>query len=61
MDQARAALRDIRQGQTENVQAYSTRFEALLGNSLCSTSIGQKPNLIWVCTHVWLNWSHLQG
>ena len=31
VDRARAALRNIRQGQSETVRAYSTRFEALLG------------------------------
>ena len=31
VDRAKAALRDIRQGQTENVRTYSTRFEGLLG------------------------------
>ena len=31
VDRARAELRNIRQGQSETVRAYSTRFEALLG------------------------------
>ena len=31
VDRARAALRDIRQGQSEDVRAFSTRFEGLLG------------------------------
>ena len=31
VDRARAALRDIQQGQTETMRTYSTRFEALLG------------------------------
>ena len=31
VDRARAELRNIRQGQSESVRAYSTRFEALLG------------------------------
>ena len=47
MDQARAALRDIRQGQSETVRAYSTRFEALLGKLPSFDQDWAKTQFVW--------------
>ena len=47
VDQARAALRDLRQGQTETVHAYSTRFEALLGKLPSFDQDWAKTQFIW--------------
>ena len=47
MDRARAALRDIRQGQTETVRSYSTRFEALLGKLPSFDQDWAKTQCIW--------------
>ena len=47
MDQARAALRDIRQGQSETVRAYSTRFEALLGKLPSFDQDWAKTQFLW--------------
>ena len=47
VDRARAALRDIRQGQTENVRAYSTRFKALLGKLPSFDQDWAKTQFIW--------------
>ena len=47
VDRARAALRDIRQGQIETVRAYSTRFEALLGKLPSFDQDWAKTQFIW--------------
>ena len=47
MDRARAALRDIRQGQSETARAYSTRFEALLGKLPSFDQDWAKTQFIW--------------
>ena len=47
VDRARAALRDIRQGQTETVRSYSTRFEALLGKLPSFDQDWAKTQFIW--------------
>ena len=47
MDQARAALRDIRQGQSETVRAYSTQFEALLGKLPLFDQDWAKTQFVW--------------
>ena len=55
IDQARAELRNIRQGQPEGVSAYSTRFEALLGKLSGYDENWAKMQLNGVCTHAWPN------
>ena len=47
VDRARAALRDIRQGQAEDVRAYSTRFEGLLGKLPSWDQDWAKTQFIW--------------
>ena len=47
VDRARATLRDIRQGQSEIVRAYSTRFEALLGKLPSFDQDWAKTQFIW--------------
>ena len=47
MDRAKAALRDIRQGQSETVRAYSTRFEALLGKLPLFDQDWAKTQFVW--------------
>ena len=47
VDQARAELRNIRQGQSEIVYAYSTRFEALLGKLPSWDQDWAKTQFIW--------------
>ena len=47
VDQARVALRDIRQGHAENVRAYSTRFEGLLGKLPSWDQDWAKTQFIW--------------
>ena len=47
VDRARAALCDIRQGQTETMRAYSTRFEALLGKLPSFDQDWAKTRFIW--------------
>ena len=47
VDRARAALRDIRQGQSENVRMYSTRFEGLLGKLRSWDQDWAKTQFIW--------------
>ena len=53
VDRARAELRDIRQGQSETVCAYSTQFEALLGKLPSFDRDWAKTQFIWgLHTHV---------
>ena len=47
VDRARAELRTIRQGQSENVRTYSTRFEALLGKLPSYDEDWAKTQFIW--------------
>ena len=47
MDRAHAELRNIRQGQSEIVCAYSTRFEALLGKLPSWDQDWAKSQFIW--------------
>ena len=47
VDRARAALRDIRQGQSETVRAYSTRFEGLLGKLPSFDQDWAKTQFVW--------------
>ena len=47
VDRARAELRNIRQGQSESVRAYSTRFEALLGKLPSWDVDWAKTQFIW--------------
>ena len=47
VDRAKATLRDIRQGQTKNVQTYSTRFEDLLGKLPLWDQDWAKTQFIW--------------
>ena len=47
VDRARAELRTIRQGQSEMVRAYSTRFEALLGKLPSWDQDWAKSQFIW--------------
>ena len=47
VDRARAALRDIRQGQSEDVRAFSTRFEGLLGKLPSWDQDWAKTQFIW--------------
>ena len=47
VDRARAELRSIRQGQSETVRAYSTRFEALLGKLPSWEQDWAKSQFIW--------------
>ena len=47
IDRARAELRNIRQGQSESVRAYSTRFEALLGKLPSWEQDWAKSQFIW--------------
>ena len=47
IDRARAALRNIRQGQSETVRTYSTRFEALLGKLPSWDADWAKTQFIW--------------
>ena len=47
VDRARAELRNIRQGQSETVRAYSTRFEALLGKLPSWDQDWAKSQFIW--------------
>ena len=47
VDRARAELRNIRQGQSESVRAYSTRFEALLGKLPSWDADWAKTQFIW--------------
>ena len=47
MDRAKATLRDIRQGQSETVRAYSTRFEALLGKLPLFDPDWAKIQFVW--------------
>ena len=56
VDRARAALRDIRQGQAENVRTYSMRFEGLLESFHHGIKTGHAPNLFGDCTVGSLNW-----
>ena len=47
VDRARAELQKIRQGQSESVRAYSTRFEALLGKLPSWDADWAKTQFIW--------------
>ena len=47
VDRARADLRNIRQGQSENVRTYSTRFEALLAKLPSFDKDWAKTQFIW--------------
>ena len=47
VDRARAELRNIRQGQSESVRAYSIRFEALLGKLPSWDQNWAKSQFIW--------------
>ena len=47
MDGARAELRNIRQGQSENVRTYSTRFEALLAKLPSFDRDWAKTQFVW--------------
>ena len=47
VDRARAELRNIRQGQSESVRAYSTRFEALLGKLPSWDADWAKTQFVW--------------
>ena len=47
VDRARADLRNIRQGQSETVRSYSTRFEALLGKLPTFDKEWAKMQFIW--------------
>ena len=47
VDRARADLRNIRQGQSENVRTYSTRFEALLAKLPSFDRDWAKTQFIW--------------
>ena len=47
VDRARAELRNIRQGQSETVRAYSTRFEALLGKLPSWENDWAKSQFLW--------------
>ena len=47
VDRARAALRNIKQGQTESVRSFSTRFEALLAKLPTFDKDWAKTQYIW--------------
>ena len=47
MDRAKAALRDIKQGQSETMRVYSTWFEALLGKLPSFDQDWVKTQFIW--------------
>ena len=47
VDWARAELRNIRQGQSESVRSYSTRFEALLGKIPTFDREWAKVQFVW--------------
>ena len=47
VDRARAELRNIRQGQSESVRSYSTRFEALLGKLPTFDREWAKIQFVW--------------
>ena len=47
VDRARAALRNIKQGQSESVRSFSTRFEALLAKLPTFDSEWAKTQYIW--------------
>ena len=47
VDRARAELRNIRQGQSESVRSFSTRFEALLGKLPSFDREWAKVHFIW--------------
>ena len=47
VDRARAELRNIRQGQSESVRSYSTRFEALLGKIPTFDREWAKVQFVW--------------
>ena len=47
MDRAKAALRDIKQGQSETMRVYSTRFEVLLGQLPLFDQDWAKTQFIW--------------
>ena len=47
VDRARAALRNIKQGQTESVRSFSTRFEALLAKLPTFDKEWAKTQYIW--------------
>ena len=47
VDRARAELRDIRQGQSEGVRSYSTRFESLLAKLPSFDREWAKTQFIW--------------
>ena len=47
MDRARAALRNIKQGQSETVRSFSTRFEALLAKLPTFDKDWAKSQYIW--------------
>ena len=47
VDRARAALRNIKQGQSESVRAFSTRFEALLAKLPAFDKDWAKTQYIW--------------
>ena len=47
VDRARAELRNIRQGQSETVRSYSTRFESLLGKLPTHDREWAKVQFIW--------------
>ena len=62
VDRARAALRDIRQGQSEDVRAFSTRFEGLLGKLPSWDQDWAKTQFIWgLHTRASLNWLPYPG
>ena len=56
VDRARAALRNIKQGQAESVRSFSTRFEALLAKLPTFDKTGQRPNTFGDCTSELLSW-----
>ena len=47
IDRARAELRNIRQGQSETVRSYSTRFESLLGKLPTFDREWAKTQFVW--------------
>ena len=55
IDRARAELRNIRQGQSESVRSYSTRFEALLGKLPTFDREWAKVQFVWGYTSASLN------
>ena len=56
VDRARAALRDIRQGQAEDVRAFPLVLKDCWASSLHGIKIGQKPSLFGDCIHELRNW-----